>query len=286
MPTVASPAATSEIAAAPAAVSLPRTFSGAAAPITPSLPVSPTDDILSRPVVPRYTYRVVSTMAHDPTAFTQGLVFQDGILYEGTGLRGRSKLSKIDAASGQVLRSIDLDAPYFGEGIALLNGRIYQLTWQEGTGFIYDADTFELLDSWSYLTEGWGLTHDGQYLIMSDGTEVLRFIDPETMQEVRQVVVRDAAGNTVQNLNELEYVKGEIFANVWQTDLIARIDPQTGDLLGWIDLSGLLDRQAISQPVDVLNGIAYDAATDRLFVTGKLWPTLFEIDLIPAAASD
>lgn len=270
----------------PASPLRPRTFSGDAVHISPSLPASATGSTASRLAVPRYTYRVVSTLPHDPAAFTQGLVFKDGILYEGTGLRGRSKLSKVAADSGQVLQSIDLAAPYFGEGIALLNGRIYQLTWQEGTGFVYDEDSLALLGTWPYSTEGWGLTHDGQHLIMSDGTEVLRFIDPATMQPVRQVTVRDEAGNPLRNLNELEYINGEIFANIWQTDLIARIDPHTGALLGWIDLSGLLDPQAVSQPVDVLNGIAYDATTDRLFVTGKLWPTLFEIDLIPATASD
>jgi glutaminyl-peptide cyclotransferase len=232
--------------------------------------------------LPVYGYRVVNVYPHDPGAFTQGLVYQDGIFYEGTGLRGQSTLRQVDPATGQVLQGIRLPDPYFGEGIAVLGDRLYQLTWQENTGFVYDKDSFELLSTWAYAGEGWGLTTDGQRLIMSDGSHVLRFIDPATLQEVGQVAVLDGAGQPIGRLNELEWVEGEIYANVWQTDLIARIDPASGRLLGWIDLAGLLpEEDRAAQRVDVLNGIAYDAATGRLFVTGKWWPKLFEIELVP-----
>jgi len=231
--------------------------------------------------VPVYTYRTVNVFPHDPTAFTQGLVYQDGIFYEGTGLRGQSTLRKVDPATGQVLTGIRLPDEFFGEGIAILGQRLYQLTWQENTGFIIDKDSFELLGTWRYEGEGWGLATDGQQLIMSDGTNELRFLDPSTLQEVGRVAVVDADGQPVARLNELEWVEGEVWANVWQTDLIARIDPASGRLLGWIDLTGLLpDEDRAVQRVDVLNGIAYDAATGRLFVTGKWWPKLFEIELV------
>ncbi len=230
---------------------------------------------------PVSTFQVVATYPHDPNAWTQGLVFQDGIFYEGTGLRGRSSLRKVDPASGQVTQGIDLPDQYFAEGIAILDDKLYQLTWQENTGFIYDKDSFELLDTWTYPDEGWGLTTDGERLIMSDGTSALRFLDPNTLEETGRVEVVDPLGRVLYNLNELEYVNGEVLANIWQTDWIARIDPATGQVAGWIDLSGLLPAEDRTQPVDVLNGIAYDPATDRLFVTGKLWPKLFEIDLVP-----
>lgn len=231
--------------------------------------------------VPISTYRVLNVFPHDPTAFTQGLVYQDGIFYEGTGLRGQSTLRKVDPATGQVLQGIRLPDQYFGEGIAILGQRLYQLTWQENTGFIYDKDSFELLDTWRYEGEGWGLATDGQRLLMSDGSHELRFLDPETLAELGRVAVLDDAGQPVSRLNELEWVGGEVWANVWQTDRIARIDPASGRLLGWIDLAGLLpDEDRAAQRVDVLNGIAYDAATARLFVTGKWWPKLFEIELV------
>ena len=226
------------------------------------------------------TFEVVATYPHDPDAFIQGLVYQDGIFYEGTGLRGRSSLRKVDPASGDVTQGIDLPAQDFGEGIAIFGDKLYQLTWQENTGYIYDKDSFELLDTWTYPGEGWGLTTDGQQLIMSDGTNVLRFLDPSTLAETRRVEVLDPQGRALTNLNELEYVNGEVYANIWQTDWIARIDPATGQIRGLIDLRGLLPAEDRTQPVDVLNGIAYDPASDRLFVTGKLWPKLFEIDLV------
>lgn len=231
-------------------------------------------------VIPVYTYEIVNVYPHDRNAFTQGLVFQDGILYEGTGLHGRSTLRKVELETGRVLQLGALPAQFFGEGVTVYGDEIIQLTWQSNVGFVYDKDSFELLQTFNYPTEGWGITHDGERLIMSDGTATLHFLEPETFEEINRIQVRDNAGPVVR-LNELEYIRGEIYANVWQTDRIARIDPLTGQVTGWIDLAGLLSAQDRSQPVDVLNGIAYDAENDRLFVTGKLWPKLFEIELLP-----
>jgi uncharacterized repeat protein (TIGR01451 family) len=225
-----------------------------------------------------YTYTIVNTYPHDPDAFTQGLVFENGVLYEGTGLWGRSTLRKVTLETGEVIQSYDLPSEFFGEGITIYGDEIIQLTWRSHTGFVYERDSFDLLQEFTYPTEGWGITHDGERLIMSDGTSTLYFWDPETFEQVGQVGVYDENG-PVKRLNELEYIQGKVFANVWQTDRIVIIAPQTGQVVGWIDLKGLLDPGSVSQPVDVLNGIAYDAETDRLFVTGKLWPTLFEIDL-------
>lgn len=274
------------LAATQPPVLLPTTSESAVAPQpsppaaeqTPPAPVAATAVVTDTPV---YGYRVVNVFPHDPTAFTQGLVYRDGIFYEGTGLRGQSTLRQVDPATGQVLQGIRLPDQYFGEGIAILGDRLYQLTWQEKTGFVYDKDSFELLGTWTYAGEGWGLTTDGQRLIMSDGTHELRFLDPETLQELGRIGVVDAGGQPLARLNELEWVGGEVWANVWQTDQIARIDPTTGRLLGWIDLAGLLpEEDRAAQHVDVLNGIAYDPATGRLFVTGKWWPKLFEIELV------
>jgi glutamine cyclotransferase len=228
---------------------------------------------------PVYGYRVVTTYPHDPGAFTQGLVFDEGVLYEGTGLRGQSTLRKVDLETGTALQLLALPDTYFGEGITTFGERIYQLTWQSNIGFIYDKESFDLLGTFAYPTEGWGLTHDGERLIMSDGTATLHFLDPETLEETAQVEVYDEQG-PVTRLNELEYVGGEIYANVWQTDWIVRIDPENGRVLGWIDLEGLLSPEDYEQRVDVLNGIAWDAKNDRLFVTGKWWPKLFEIELM------
>jgi glutamine cyclotransferase len=244
---------------------------------TPAPSVCDTPASLSIPV---YSYQVVNAYPHDPAAFTQGLVWDQDVLYEGTGLNGRSSLRRVDLASGEVLHSQALSADYFGEGITVWEDRIIQLTWTTHVGFVYDKATFQQIGQFEYPTEGWGLTHDGEYLIMSDGTAIVHFLDPDTFEEVRQVEVRDENG-PVFRLNELEYVCGEIWANIWQTDRIARIDPDTGQVVGWIDLTWLLNADDRSQPVDVLNGIAYDAEHDRLFVTGKLWPRLFEIRLVP-----
>jgi glutamine cyclotransferase len=222
---------------------------------------------------------VVREYPHDPEAWTQGLIYHDGALYEGTGLYGRSSIRRVDLESGEPEQLSLLEPEFFGEGITIFGDRLYQLTWHNRVGLVWDWQSFELLGEWAYEGEGWGLTHDGTYLIQSDGTPVLRFLDPETLQEVRRLEVRDGT-MPVPRLNELEYVRGEVYANVWQTDRIARIDPESGAVVGWIDLSGLLSAEDRTQPVDVLNGIAYDRAGDRLFVTGKLWPKLFEIQVV------
>ncbi len=234
--------------------------------------------------VAMYDYEIVKTYPHDPKAFTQGLEFHDGVLYEGTGGDGEnndpffSSLRKVDYATGKVLQKYDLAREYFGEGITILGDKIYQLTWQEMTAFEYDLKDFKLLRELRYTGEGWGLTNDGTNLIMSDGTHVIRFVNPQDFKTVRTIVVNDERGKPVMQLNELEYVKGEIWANIWQTGWIVRIDPATGKLLGRVDMNKLSDEvQAKNPHADVLNGIAYDPTGDRLFVTGKLWPSLFEI---------
>ncbi len=230
--------------------------------------------------VPVYGYQIVRSYPHDPQAFTQGLAYHDGHLYEGTGLAGQSSIRKVKLESGEVVQIQRLDPQYFGEGIAIWQNALVQLTWQSEIGFVYDRATFQRTRTFTYRGEGWGLTQDGKRLIMSDGQPdgMLRFIDPASMKETGRLAVRDG-GRPVVGLNELEVVKGEIYANVWQTERIARISPSTGRVTGWIDLSGLLSpREAAG--VDVLNGIAYDAGRDRLFVTGKLWPKLFEIKVV------
>jgi len=227
--------------------------------------------------LPVYTYQIVRAYPHDPGAFTQGLQYVDGVLYEGTGLNGRSSIRKVKLETGEVLQKHDVDAHYFGEGITVWKDELIELTWQSGIAFVYDRGSFQRRRSFNYLGEGWGLTHDGTNLVMSDGTDRLRLLDPATFAERRRIQVT-AGGVPVKNLNELELVKGEIFANVWQTDMIARI-ASDGRVVGWIDLRGLLT-PVERGGVDVLNGIAYDAAKDRLFVTGKLWPKLFEIKLV------
>jgi glutaminyl-peptide cyclotransferase len=222
-----------------------------------------------------YGYEVVHTWSHDPDAYTQGLAFKDGILYEATGRYGASWLRAIDLDTGKIRKQINLPARYFGEGIAILDDKIYQLTWREHKGFIYDRRSFAPLGEFNYDGEGWGLTTDGASLIMSDGTDRLRFLDPQTFRVRRTIRVR-ANAQPLAGLNELEFVKGEVLANVWRQDVIARIDPNSGTVRGWIDLTGL---PRVDNAEAVLNGIAYDEARDRLFVTGKLWPKLFEIRL-------
>ena len=220
-------------------------------------------------------------LPHDPQAFTQGLDFADGVLYEGTGLYGASSLRRVELESGRVLQQHDLDAAYFGEGISVLGDRIYQLTWQNGVGFVYDRESFQPVQQFSYPTEGWGLTHDGEQLILSDGTATLYFLDPATLQETGRVTVT-LAGERVTRLNELEYVDGKVLANVWQTDSVLRIDPATGQVDALYDFSGLLSQAPpFTGTVDVLNGIAFEEQKGRLFVTGKLWPALFEVELVP-----
>ena len=233
-----------------------------------------------RPVT--YTYQIVQTFPHDPSAFTQGLVYRDGFLYEGTGLRGRSSLREVRLETGEVVQRVDLAPEFFGEGIALLKNEVLQLTWQSQTGFVYNLSDFHLLRRFSYTGEGWGLTTNGNRneLFMSDGTAEIRVLDGSTLSEKRRFTVRDGDA-PIDQLNELEFVEGEIFANVWQTDRIARISPQSGEVVGWIDLTGLLSPIYRLEPGAVLNGIAYDSTRKRLFVTGKLWPNVFEIRLVP-----
>ena len=224
---------------------------------------------------PLHAYRVVRSYPHDRHAFTQGLVWDGGALYEGTGLHGFSSLRKVELATGRVLKEIRLDPAYFGEGIALWGERIIQVTWQSRVGFVYDKTSFRPLGQFSYPHEGWGLTQDGKRLIMSDGTATLHLLDPVTLRETGSIGVHDERG-PVTGLNELEYIRGAIYANLWPTDQIAVINPLTGRIKARIDLQGLLHGQD-AQGVDVLNGIAYNARDDRLFVTGKFWPKLFEL---------
>lgn len=226
-----------------------------------------------------YGYEVLATYPHDPGAFTQGLVYHEGVLFESTGLRGESTLREVRLETGEVVRQRALARQYFAEGLALWEDRLVQLTWTAELGFVWDLMSFEAVRTFGYTGEGWGLTHDGRRLILSDGTEWLRFFDPATLAETGRVRVTDG-GRGVRNLNELEFIDGVVYANVWQTDRIAMIDPDTGRVTGWIDLEGLLpeDRR---RGTDVLNGIAWDPDGRRLFVTGKLWPALFEIRLIP-----
>jgi glutamine cyclotransferase len=290
------PAATSS----PSAVlpTLPPTSpQTATSTLAPTVPASPTAAPVDSPTftethtpapaattTPRYTYNIIHTYPHDREAYTQGLIFVDGIFYESTGLRGASTLRKVAVETGEVLQIYALPDQYFGEGLTLFGDRLIQLTWQSQIGFVYDRDSFALLDTFSYPTQGWGLTHDTQHLIMSDGSATLHFLDPQTFAERRQVQVYDENG-PVARLNELEYIDGQVYANVYQTDRVARIDPQSGRISAWIDLAGLLQPEDLNPPVDVLNGIAYDPGGDRLFVTGKLWPKLFEIELVPQAKS-
>ncbi len=239
-------------------------------------PISPQNTTASAPV---YSYEVVNTLYHDTGAFTEGLLYYNGELYESTGLNGRSSIRRVELKTGKVLQKIDVPSEYFGEGITILNGKIYQLTYQTHIGFIYDLKTFQKLGSWQYQGEGWALTNDGKELIMSNGTNKINFLDPNSLSITRTIEVTDE-GMQVENLNELEYIKGEIYANIWMSDRVARIDPATGKVNEWIDLSGLLGPAERTEKVDVLNGIAYDEKEDRLFVTGKNWPKLFEIKLI------
>ncbi|HEY2360165.1 MAG TPA: glutaminyl-peptide cyclotransferase [Candidatus Angelobacter sp.] len=232
---------------------------------------------------PEYTFKIVRDYPHDPAAFTQGLVYHGGFLYEGTGLNGQSQLRKVRMETGEVLQHIDLSREYFGEGIAIVQNKVIQLTWRSHIGFVYNFTDFKLLRQFSYSGEGWGLASRNNELFMSDGTAEIRVLDATTLKEKRRFTVHDGA-TRVDQLNELEFVEGELFANIWQTDRIARISPQTGKVVGWIDLTGLLSPIYRRQEGAVLNGIAYDATHKRLFVTGKLWPKIFEIQLVPKHA--
>jgi glutamine cyclotransferase len=223
-----------------------------------------------------YTYEIINSYFHDPNAFTQGLEFNNGFLFESTGLYRESTLRKVDLETGKVLENISLADQYFGEGITIFDNRIIQLTWISNKGFVYEKDSFELITEFTYQTEGWGITNDGSQLIMSDGSSTLFFLDPETFKIVKQVQVIDE--EPVSNLNELEYIHGQVWANIWLQDKIAIINPQTGKVQAWVNLSGL-NQDDTQDPNKVLNGIAYDSKGDRIFVTGKKWSKLFQIDI-------
>jgi len=231
--------------------------------------------------IPEYGYQIVHTYPHDPLAFTEGLFYLNGFLYESTGKPEESSVRKVKIETGQVVQKHDLPGAYFGEGIINWKDKLIQLTYQTEVGFVYDLNTFNVLKEFKYPGEGWAFTTDGKRIIMDDGTPQLRFWNPDTLEEMSRLTVTDQ-GTPVPNLNELEWIKGEIYANIWETDRVARIDPKTGHVVGWIDLTGLLT-PAEREHTDVLNGIAYDAAHDRLFVTGKYWPKLFEIKLVKKA---
>ena len=225
---------------------------------------------------PVYGHEVVASYPHDPEAFTQGLLVADGQLYESTGLNGVSSVRRVDLATGNVLQRVSVDSQYFAEGIAAMEGRLYLLTWRNGKAFVFDRQSLAPRDTLAYGGEGWGLTSDGTSLVMSDGSARLRFVDPRTFAVRRSVDVHDGP-SPVSQLNELEWVKGEIWANVWQSEQIARIDPATGAVVGWIDLAGMLTAADRNGKEDVLNGIAYDAARDKIYVTGKYYSRVYEI---------
>jgi len=225
-------------------------------------------------------YQIVHAYPHDPDAFTQGLVYVAGHLYESAGRNGKSSVRMVDLSTGQVLQHYDLAPEYFGEGLTNWGSDLVQLTWKTRLGFVYDRFSLAEKLTFPYEGEGWGLTHDDKQLILSDGTPLLRFLDPHSFSETQRISVTDEKGYPLSNINELEYIHGELYANVWQTDRIVRISPRTGKILGRIDLSGLMDKSELADPDAVPNGIAYDAKEDRIFVTGKLWPKLFEIKVV------
>ncbi len=239
-------------------------------------------DLVQEGTIPVFGYEIINVYPHSSQAFTQGLVYDDdGLLYEGTGLYGRSTLCRVDLQTGRILDQKHLDSSLFGEGIALWKDRIIQLTWQSGLGLVYGKKNMTEIGNFSYQTEGWGITSDNKSLIMSDGTDVLHILDPESFAEKGRILVT-ANGKPQQGLNELEYIKGQIYANIWPTNWIAIISPESGEVKGKINLQGILQESDLQgSRVDVLNGIAYDALGDKLFVTGKLWPKLFEIKVVP-----
>lgn len=235
-------------------------------------------EIEPAPAVPVFSYKIITSYFHDPDAFTQGLVIDNGVLYESTGEYGKSSLRRVDVQSGEILQKHTLPSQFFGEGITVFGNRIIQLTWKSQVGFIYDKNSFKLLQVFRYPGEGWGITHDGKNFIMSDGSSILRFLNTETLEEEKRINVTDGS-RPVALLNELEYVKGTIYANVWKTDRIALINPETGKVKGWLDLAGILPKEPLrTRHIGVLNGIAYDSDTEALYITGKRWPFLFQIE--------
>lgn len=254
---------------------------------SPAIPKNtPANNTAPKAAVPAYAYDIVKTHPHDPAAFTQGLVFHNGFIYEGTGgsdyssVKSASSIRKVDIETGKVLQKQELTGQYFGEGITIHNDKVYQVTWKEKTAFVYNLSDFKQVKEFRYSGDGWGLTDDGDVLYLSDGTHVIRVLDPETFEVKRTIVVNDEKGQPIMRLNELEWVKGEIWANVWQTGTIIRIDPASGKLLGRVDLTPMMEtEQKQNKDADVLNGIAFDETGDRLFVTGKQWRYLYEIKL-------
>lgn len=251
-------------------------LTAACATLSCTSPARSTSTVAAGPAPARLTFELVDTYPHDPDAFTQGLLYRDGFLYESTGLNGRSSLRKVELETGRVVQRRDMEAQYFAEGLVDWGNRLIQLTWQSNVGFVYALDSFEPQGTFSYTGEGWGITRDATRLIMSDGSASLRFLNPDTMAETGRLTVTER-GYPVSSLNELELVRGEVLANVWQTDEVVVIDPATGYVTARIDFSALRTRLNDTTPVDVLNGIAWDEAGSRLFVTGKLWPSVFEV---------
>ena len=258
-------------------------FTAVAAAVLAIAPFSPDLHAQRRAPAPVSGYKVVKAYPHDPDAYTQGLIYRGGFLYESTGRNGRSTLRKVQLETGAVVQQRQVDSAYFAEGLTEWKGRLFQLTWQSNVAFVYDLATFAPVKTLRYPGEGWGLTTGPDGLILSDGSADLRILDPDTFREIRRMTVKDA-GVAIDQLNELELVRGEVWANVWHENRIARIDPKTGRVTGWIDMSGLMGMYRLETEA-VLNGIAFDEASGRLFVTGKLWPKLFEIQLVPRAAA-
>jgi len=248
--------------------------------LRPKQPSTGVNPAIPDPLAQNLSYEILATLPHDPACYTQGLLIDNDIFYESCGLYGQSSLRMVDPATGTVQAETDLDASFFAEGLALLQDKLYQLTWRENTGFVYDASTFEQLRTFNYQTEGWGLTTDGSALILSDGTNTLYWLDPGTMQVVRQVNV-SYQGQSVEYLNELEFINGLIFANIYLTDTIVAVNPDDGNVVSLIDLTGLRPEQNQAMQGEVLNGIAYDSINGKLYLTGKNWPSLYEVRLVP-----
>lgn len=229
-----------------------------------------------------YKAEILETFNHNPDYFTQGFEIHNGFIYEGTGLNGKSSLLKWDFKTGEVVKSVKLDDKYFGEGITVFKDKIFQITWTSGVCFVYDAKTFKKLKSFDYTGEGWGLTNDDKNLIMSDGTNMIKFLNPDNFSIVKTIAVTDN-GAPINNLNELEYIDGEIWANIWMQSKIVVINPETGNITKWIDLSELMSTLEAGEKADVLNGIAYDKQSKKIYLTGKNWKNVFSVKLVKAS---